>query len=110
MNEDNIPTFMYYDVTKYEIDDKEGIKPLAFKVNFLPLFLEGPTRYFKTKLDNDEKHEIYKSIKDSYVYDKKLKMYKTSESLEDVSFEIGRARSFTAGWLEKRINIYAHGI
>ena len=107
MNEDNIPTFMYYDVTKYEIDDKEGIKPLAFKVNFLPLFLEGPTRYFKTKLDNDEKHEIYKSIKDSYVYDKKLKMYKTSESLEDVSFEIGRARSFTAGWLERE-SIFMH--
>jgi hypothetical protein len=107
MNEDNIPTFMYYDVAKYEIDDKEGIKPLEFKVNFLPLFLEGPARYLKTKLKNDEKHEIYKAIKDSNVYDKKLKMYKTSESLKDVSFEIGRARTFTAGWLERE-SIFMH--
>ncbi|BCZ47762.1 hypothetical protein psyc5s11_38290 [Clostridium gelidum] len=107
MNESKIPTFMYYDVTKYEIDDKEVIKPLEFKTNFLPLFLEGPTRYFKTKLDYVEKHELYKSIKESNVYDKKLKMYKTSESLEDVSFEIGRARSFTAGWLERE-SVFMH--
>ena len=46
-------------------------------------------------------------LKDSNVYDKKLKMYKTSESLEDVSFEIGRARSFTAGWLERE-SIFMH--
>ncbi|WP_297417632.1 hypothetical protein [Clostridium sp.] len=107
MNEGNIPTFMYYDVVKYEIDNKEVIKPLEFKINFLPLFLEGPTRYFKTKLDYVEKRELYKSIKKSNVYDKKLKMYKTSESLEDVSFEIGRARSFTAGWLERE-SVFMH--
>ncbi|WP_270566573.1 hypothetical protein [Clostridium beijerinckii] len=107
MNKGNIPTFMYYDVVKYEINDKEAIKPLEFKINFLPLFLEGPTRYFKTKLDYVEKHELYKSIKKSNVYDKKLKMYKTSESLEDVSFEIGRARSFTAGWLERE-SVFMH--
>lgn len=107
MNQGNIPTFMYYDVTKYEIDKKEEIKPLEFKTNFLPLFLEGPTRYFKTKLENDEKHKVYKAVKESNVYDKKLKMYKTSESLEDVSFEIGRARSFTAGWLERE-SVFMH--
>ena len=107
MNNGNIPTFMYYNVTKYEIYEKEGIKPLEFKTNFLPSFLEGPTRYFKTKLENDENHEVYKAVKESNVYDKKLKMYKTSESLEDVSFEIGRARSFTAGWLERE-SIFMH--
>ncbi|EKQ50390.1 MULTISPECIES: hypothetical protein [unclassified Clostridium] len=107
MNEGNIPTFMYYDVAKYEIDDKEEIKPLEFQINFLPSFLEGPTRYFKTKLENDEKHQVYKAVKESNVYDKKLKMYKTSESLEDVSFEIGRARSFTAGWLERE-SVFMH--
>lgn len=107
MNNGNIPTFMYYDITKYEICEKQGIKPLEFKINFLPLFLEGPTRYFKTKLKNEENYEVYKSVKKSNVYDKKLKMYKTSESLENVSFEIGRARSFTAGWLERE-SIFMH--
>ncbi|RII36588.1 hypothetical protein D2A34_04175 [Clostridium chromiireducens] len=107
MNDGKIPTFMYYDVSKYEIDNDKVIKLLEFKINFLPLFLEGPTRYFKTKLDYVEKHELYKSIKESNVYDKKLNMYKTSESLEDISFEIGRARSFTAGWLERE-SIFMH--
>jgi hypothetical protein len=107
MTEDNIPTFMYYDVPKYEIGSKGEIKPLEFKVSFLPLFLEGPTRYLKTKLEDDENREIYKAIKDSNVYDEKLKMYKTSESLKDVTFEIGRARSFTAGWLERE-SIFMH--
>lgn len=107
MNNGKIPTFMHYEVTKYEIDDNRKIKPLEFKVNFLPLFLEGPTRYFKTKSDFEEKKEIYQLIKESDVFDKKLKMYKTSESLEEVSFEIGRARSFTAGWLERE-SIFMH--
>jgi hypothetical protein len=107
MNQGNLPTFMYYDVTKYEIDKKEEIKFLEFKTNFLPAFLEGPTKYLKTNLENDEKHKVYKAVKKSNVYDKKLKMYKTSESIEDVSFEIGRARSFTAGWLERE-SVFMH--
>ena len=107
MNKNKIPTFMYYDVSKYEIDNEKVIKPLEFKVNFLPLFLEGPARYLKTKVQNEEKEELYKCIKESDVYDKKLKMYKTSQSLEDVSFEIGRARTFTAGWLERE-SVFMH--
>jgi hypothetical protein len=55
----------------------------------------------------EEKNHLFKEIKASEVYDKKLKMYKTSESLEEVSFEIGRARSFTAGWLERE-SIFMH--
>lgn len=107
LNNDKIPTFIYYDVTKYEVYDEGCIKPLEFKVNFLPLFLEGPTRLFKTDLNQGEKENLYNTIKESEVYDKALKMYKTSESLEDVSFEIGRSRSFTAGWLERE-SIFMH--
>ncbi|EKQ57686.1 MULTISPECIES: hypothetical protein [unclassified Clostridium] len=102
-----IPTFIHYDAEEYEIDSDNKINPLKFKIIFLPLFLEGPARYLKTELSEEEKKELYKCIKDSDVYDKKLKMYKTSESLEDVSFEIGRARSFTAGWLERE-SIFMH--
>ncbi|WP_160684609.1 hypothetical protein [Clostridium sp. C2-6-12] len=107
INKEKIPTFMHYEVTEYEIEENKSIKPLEFKVNFLPLFLEGPARYLKTNVNMEEKKELYKEIKASEVYDKKLKMYKTSESLEEVSFEIGRARSFTAGWLERE-SIFMH--
>ncbi len=107
LNDDKIPTFIYYDVTKYEVYDEGYIKPLEFKANFLPLFLEGPTRLLKTDLKQQEKENLYNTIKESELYDKALKMYKTSESLEDVSFEIGRSRSFTAGWLERE-SVFMH--
>lgn len=107
LNDGKIPTFIYYNVTKYEEDESKGIKPLEFKINFLPSFLEGPTRYLKTKLSHEEKVKLYDEIKESDIYDKKLKMYKTSESLEDEGFEIGRVRGFTAGWLERE-SVFMH--
>ena len=107
LNDGKIPTFMYYEVTQFREDKDKGVVPLKFKINFLPLFLEGPTRYLKTNLSYEESLEVYKQIKESNIYDKKLKMYKTSESLEDVTFEIGRSRGFTAGWLERE-SIFMH--
>ena len=107
LNDGKIPTFMYYEVTQFREDKDNGVVPLEFKINFLPLFLEGPTRYLKTNLSYEESLEVYKQIKESNIYDKKLKMYKTSESLEDVTFEIGRSRGFTAGWLERE-SIFMH--
>lgn len=107
LNNGKIPTFIYYDITKFSKDDEGSIVPLEFKINFLPQFLEGPTRYLKTNLAYEESLEIYKQIKESDIYDEKLKMYKTSESLEDVTFEIGRSRGFTAGWLERE-SIFMH--
>lgn len=106
LNQGKIPTFMHYDITKFE-EDNNVIKPLEFKVNFLPSFLEGPTRYLKTNLTKEEEIELYGEIRKSDIYDKKLKMYKTSESLEGEGFEIGRARGFTAGWLERE-SIFMH--
>ncbi|MBS5937863.1 hypothetical protein [Clostridium sp.] len=105
-NNNKIPTFIYYDVKEYK-ENEEGITPVKVEVNFLPDFLEGYARYLKTDLSEEEKTKIYKIIRDSDIYDKKLKMYKTSESLEEVTFEIGRARSFTAGWLERE-SIFMH--
>lgn len=107
LNDGKIPTFIYYDVTKFSKDNEGYVVPLEFKINFLPQFLEGPTRYLKTNLGYEESLGIYKQIKESDIYDKKLKMYKTSESLEDVTFEIGRSRGFTAGWLERE-SIFMH--
>lgn len=107
LNDGKIPTFMYYDVVKYELNEKNQVRPLEFKVNFLPMFLEGAARYLKIVNNIKEKHEIYDTTINSDVYDKKLKMYKTSESLEAVSFEIGRARTFTPGWLERE-SVFMH--
>ena len=46
-------------------------------------------------------------VKASGIYDKALKMYKTSESLEALSMEYGRIRAFTPGWLERE-SVFLH--
>lgn len=101
-----IPTYLYYDIDKYEINEKI-IKPLSFKMHVLPVFLEGAARKFKTNLQHQEKIKLYNEVKSSEIYDKKLKMYKTSDCLENESLELGRGRAFTKGWLERE-SIFMH--
>ena len=100
------PTYFYYDVTYYTKDD-DGIHPVSFKVNMVPLFLEGPVRYLKTAIDLDKKRALYDRIKESDLYDDKLKMYKINAPLSSASYELGRCRCFTPGWLENE-SIWLH--
>jgi hypothetical protein len=73
----------------------------------LPLFLEGPVRAYKILKDVESAKELYRRIKDSTLYDKKLRMYKLNASLENQPHDIGRARAFPAGWLENE-SIWLH--
>ena len=41
------------------------------------------------------------------LYDKKLSMYRVNASIQNCSFEVGRARAFTPGWLENA-SIWLH--
>ena len=94
------PTYFTYEVTEYEKLKDGGIRPLAFQVNTVPYFLEGPVRYLKLQKSREEKRKLYQNIKESDLYDRKLSMYKVNASLQEASFELGRARAFTPGWLE----------
>ncbi len=110
------PTFIAYDVTDYElIKDENGnvktgykgynlVKVKEFKIRELPKFLEGPARALKVVKDKQELKEMYKLIKESDIYDEKLKTYKTSADLDGETQEIGRIRAFTKGWLERESN------
>lgn len=100
------PTYFTFEVTRYE-ECEEGIRPLDFEAGAVPLFLEGPVRYMK--LDNKiaEKKELYRRVKGSDLYDKGLSMYKVNASLENASYELGRATAFTPGWLENE-SIWLH--
>lgn len=100
------PTYFTYEVPEYEVTE-EGIKPLAFRVQMVPYFLEGPVRYLKLDEDVAKKQELYRNIKNSDLYDEKLSMYKVNASLQEASFELGRARAFTPGWLENE-SIWLH--
>lgn len=79
----------------------------SFRTVMLPAFLEGPARYLSASKSVEEAAALHKKVKESNIYDKKLKMYKTSESLEDISMENGRIRAFTPGWLERE-SIFLH--
>lgn len=106
------PTYLYYEAEKYEfLLDENGkqklnaheeinVKVTEFSVHKIPYYLEGPAKAMKILKNRKEKDNLFESVKKSDVYDKKLKMYKISESIANESYEIGRAKSFTAGWLE----------
>ncbi len=102
------PTYFTYQVTEYE-ENEDGIFPLHFQVQTVPYFLEGPVRFLKLQNDGSvlSKECLYQNVKASDVFDQKLHMYKVNASLEDASYELGRTRAFTPGWLENE-SVFLH--
>ncbi len=100
------PAYFTFDVKDYDKSD-EGIMPKSFEVQKIPYFLEGPVRFLKLENTEAEKNKLYTRVKSSDLYDRKLNMYKVNASLKDASFELGRCKSFTPGWLENE-SIWLH--
>lgn len=107
-----IPTYFAFEAVEWEkltTFNKNGlplVKVQSFKGKALPHFLEGPAREMKTA-DKETAQDIYQHVRNSDIFDAKLKMYKTSGSLEEETYEIGRSRAFTPGWLERE-SIFMH--
>lgn len=101
-----IPTYFTFRADSWE-ETPEGPMPTSLTPTALPLFLEGPVRYLKLDLPQEEKQLLASLVKESGLYDRKLHMYKVNESLAGVSFEAGRALAFTPGWLENE-SIWLH--
>lgn len=109
------PTYLYFDAKNYEViegktnpvNGYQNVKVNEFELKSLPYFLEGPCRTLKVIKDKAKAKDLYERIKDSNIYDRELKMYKTSEPIDNESFEIGRAKAFTAGWLERE-SVFMH--
>lgn len=112
-----IPTYFTYNPVKYSfINDSTGeaavnaqglkrVRVEEFEVVECPHFLEGPARYLGQA--HKEAKDMYEAIRKSGLYDNKLHMYKTSESIENLSMQYGRIRAFTPGWLERE-SIFLH--
>ena len=98
-------TYFRYEMTAYEAVGEE-IRAKAFQATALPLFLEGAVRSLKVA-DAAGAKTTYTAVKQSALFDDKLKMYKVNASLENETHEIGRARAFTPGWLENE-SIWLH--
>ncbi len=116
-----MPTYFTYDAVSYEAvlqEDKSprispygmpSVKVKEFRLAQVPRFLEGPARMLAGcgREDRELARKMHAAIRDSDLYDRKLKMYKTSESIESMSMENGRIRAFTPGWLERE-SIFLH--
>ena len=94
-----LPTYFTFRAERL-CQTEDGVMPLELTPAPLPLFLEGPVRYLKLALPMAEKQRLADALRHSDLYDEKLKMYRVNASLADASFEVGRAKAFTPGWLE----------
>lgn len=100
------PTYFTYEMSEYTTTE-DGVVPNKFEVVKMPYFLEGPVRYLKMGKGRKEAKALHEKVKASDLYDHKLQMYKVNGSLKDTSFEVGRAKAFTPGWLENE-SIWLH--
>lgn len=100
------PTYFSYQITEYK-EEMGEIRPLRFEPTPLPLFLEGAVRRLKLPGNKEEKLKLAEAVKSGDLYDRKLKMYKVNASLKDASFELGRVKAFTPGWLENE-SVWLH--
>ena len=100
------PMYFTYDCKEYT-EDEAGIHPTKLELVKVPDFLEGQVRFLKLPVSKERKAVIYNKVKESDLFDKKLKMYKVNASLNNASYEYGRCRAFTPGWLENE-SIWLH--
>lgn len=80
---------------------------LRFKQKPLPLFLEGLVHYLRVERNPETARRIYRNVRNSGLFDRKLAMYKVNETLRSQPYEIGRARTFSPGWLENE-SVWMH--
>ncbi len=88
------------EVKEYTPLGASSVKPTKFNQIRLPFFLESQVHALKLTENINRAKILYEAIKKSSLYDKKLKMYKSTSSLKSAPLEIGRCRIFTPGWLE----------
>jgi len=108
------PSYFHYIITEWDLDGEKNdvglphVNALAMQVARFPLFLEGPTRYLKTVIDDKTAvSAMYQKVKNSGLRDENLKMYYVSASLKGQSYDMGRMMAFTPGWLENQ-SIWMH--
>ncbi len=102
-----LPTYLYFKAAKYEFltDNKEKqllkngkplVKVTEFKHSTLPLFLEGQVKLMKVQSSLHEAANLYKKVKKSPLFDRKLKMYRINELLENCP-DTGNSSAYMPG-------------
>ncbi|MDD2702412.1 MAG: cellobiose phosphorylase [Candidatus Omnitrophica bacterium] len=99
--------YFMHEVSAYDTAGGSTIKPSKFIQKKIPFFLEAQVHALKLTGNSDKARQLYRAVKKSPLFDKKLKMYKVTASLKEMPWEIGRCRAFTPGWLENE-SIWLH--
>lgn len=113
-----MPTYFINEPVRYELlplavgnDPTQApvqtVKVLEFKQIPISPFLEGPVHALRSTSSVSEARKIYSAVKNSDLYDRKLKMFKLNVPLVKESYEIGRSKIFTPGWLENE-SVFLH--
>lgn len=106
------PTYFKYKADEFEIvnenaDGYPNIKVKKFSPVMITKWLEGPAKQIRECFDPQKASEILEKVKNSNVYDKKLKMFKTSENISSEGLSFGRVAAFTPGWQENE-SVFLH--
>ena len=100
-------SYFINEVTEYDLVKEHYVRPKKFKQKPAPLFLEGQMHALRLSQGFLQASHLYQATKKSELFDKKLKMYKVTASLDSMPEDIGRCRVFTPGWLENE-SIWLH--
>jgi hypothetical protein len=83
------------------------VTALCFQHKPVAAFLEGTVHALRSVANPALARELYKAVRKSQLFDAKLGMYRVNVPLDTESFEIGRSRIFSPGWLENE-SIFLH--
>ncbi|GAX24271.1 hypothetical protein FisN_4Lh026 [Fistulifera solaris] len=106
------PTYFFYTVTEWKmtgLTNHEGhalVQAEKLRLNTLPLFLEGPTRYLST-VPKVDAYRVYEAVHQSPLRDKQLNMYTISTNLNKGNRDLGRDVAFPSGWLKNQ-SVWMH--
>jgi hypothetical protein len=120
-DENGLPiSYYYHDVLEYDAlpqdtsasasDDKPtttNVRISRFGQRAVNSFLEGAVHALRSVRNTHDASSLYQSVRRSQLYDQKLGMYRVNASLSKETFEIGRSRVFSPGWLENE-SIFLH--
>ena len=111
-------TYFINEVTEYEAaqegpgdgalvggNEKPRLRVRQFSSRPLSRFLEGPVHLLRVRPET--KDQIYRAVRESPLFDRKLNMYRCCEPLDREPVEIGRIRAYSDGWIENG-SIYLH--
>ncbi len=83
------------------------VRAMRFEHKPVSAFLEGAVHALRGTGDSQRAALLHQAVRRSPLYDAKMGMYRVNAPLDAESFEIGRSRTFSPGWLENE-SIFLH--